>query len=162
MEVMVIVVSEIIPTGAFIPPNTNYSRSTCYMSFDGDVINDYFVLSYSYGNDSPDIIGPSYSKNVHRTGIVLGNTNGSVIDSYGRRSPNTYYDNNVWIVYSGGYVSHEDNFNVRISYGRRSPSTRSTSASYVHFVYSYGDVTGYGEYNFPDYSYGYIFDYFCI
>ena len=32
---------------------------------------------------SPDIIGPSYSKNVHRTGVVLGNTNGSVIDSYG-------------------------------------------------------------------------------
>ena len=37
----------------------------------------------STGRISPDTIGPSYSKNVHRTGIVLGNTNGSVIDSYG-------------------------------------------------------------------------------
>ena len=73
-------------------------------------------LNIPTGIRSPDIIGPSYAKNVHRTGIVLGNTNGSVIDSYGK-SPNTAYSNNVWIVYAGGYVSHEDNFNVRISYG---------------------------------------------
>lgn len=41
-------------------------------------------ISNSYGRSSPDIIGPSYAKNIHHTGIVLGNTNGSVIDSYGQ------------------------------------------------------------------------------
>ena len=81
---------------------------------------------------------------------------------YGNWSPSTH-----GIVYSGAYLVNPSGDlayvdYIHISYGRRSPSTRSTSASYVHFVYSYGDVTGYGEYNFPDYSYGYIFDYFCI
>ena len=55
----------------------------CDVRSDGDVSSDYNGIDLSYGGNSPDTIGPSYSKNVHRTGIVLGNTNGSVIDSYG-------------------------------------------------------------------------------
>ena len=65
-------------------PYTSYS-SNAYLVGPSGVIIDYgnYGVYYSYGGNSPDTIGPSYSKNVHRTGIVLGNTNGSVIDSYG-------------------------------------------------------------------------------
>ena len=77
----------------------------------------------------------------------------------GEKSPYT-------IIFSGVYVVRLDGdrygYDTDSFYGNWSPSTRSTSASYVHFVYSYGDVTGYGEYNFSDYSHGNIFDYFCI
>lgn len=83
-----------------------------------------YAVEYSYGR-SPDTIGPSYVKNVHRNGAVMGNTDGSVIDSYGRRSPDT----------SNDYVS------------------------YAWYVKSDGDLD---SYNYVDYSYGYIFDYFCI
>lgn len=56
-----------IPTGAFI--SIEYSK----------FIQNYWWLR------SPDTIGPSYVKNVHRNGAVMGNTDGSVIDSYGRK-----------------------------------------------------------------------------
>ena len=55
---------------------------------------------------SPDTIGPSYSKNVHRTGIVLGNTNGSVIDSYGRR-PAFVLPGSLYVDDSGNVVTNE-------------------------------------------------------
>lgn len=55
----------------------------CVLSAGGVVVGFSDYVDDSYGHKSPDTIGPSYSKNVHRTGIVLGNTNGSVIDSYG-------------------------------------------------------------------------------
>lgn len=64
-------------------PNTDITTRAYYVNPDGGVHYSGITVGNSYGRISPDIIGPSYSKNVHRTGIVLGNTNGSVIDSYG-------------------------------------------------------------------------------
>lgn len=46
--------------------------------------------------------------------MVLGNTNGSVIDSYGN-SPVTGNDNGAWIVRSGGNVGGY--YNIGSSYG---------------------------------------------
>lgn len=66
-----------------ISPYTGVSVNAWYVMPDGDASNYNVFVTDSYGHKSPDTIGPSYSKNVHRTGIVLGNTNGSVIDSYG-------------------------------------------------------------------------------
>ena len=60
----------------------------------------------STGRISPDTIGPSYSKNVHRTGIVLGNTNGSVIDSYGRR-PAFVLPGSLYVDDTGNVVTNE-------------------------------------------------------
>ena len=97
------------------------------------------------GIRSPDIIGPSYSKNVHRTGIVLGNTNGSVIDSYGTYTPVMSTDIHVSFVTFNGEVGGRANGDlISRSYGK-SPNTYYSNNVWI--VYSGGYVSHEDNFN---------------